>query len=88
MVLNVRERCKRIWETACPGAMGFHRQQLQSQHPVVLPLWEPWLWPVPVPGFAHGTVPVASGEGEGKGSAGGALVMSRSTNALWLPLSP
>lgn len=48
MVLNVRERCKRIWETACPGAMRFHRQQLQSQHPAVFPLLEP----VTVPGPA------------------------------------
>lgn len=35
MVLNVRERCKCISETACPGAMVFHRQlDLQSQHPL------------------------------------------------------
>lgn len=34
MVLNVRERCECISETACPGAMAFCRQpELRSQHP-------------------------------------------------------
>lgn len=34
MVLNVRERCECISETACPGAMAFCRQpELWSQHP-------------------------------------------------------
>lgn len=39
-------------------------------------------------GFACGVVLVTPGEGEDGGLAGGALVMSRSTNEPWLPLPP
>lgn len=68
MVLNVRERCECISETACPGAMAFCRQpELRSQHPrsqsrdfalscgrAVLCLQQGGVWASLAPGAAGG----------------------------------